>query len=130
MELSLFAKGYLEGYINGASDHGGIVVHEDSVTLPDGVFYPSEKTVTRSLTKLDNLENTVIAGLRAIKEKQVSLGAEFVVLYGEEGQIEITRLRGLVSGAGDLGHKTEYVISAAEHGGIIIRPKDVEAPSV
>ena len=87
MELSLFAKGYLEGYINGASDHGGIVVHEDSVTLPDGVFYPSEKTVTRSLTKLDNLENIVIAGLRAIKEKQVSLGAEFVVLYGEEGQI-------------------------------------------
>ncbi len=44
--------------------------------------------------------------------------------------IELTRLRGLVSMVGDLGYKVGYVVGAAKYGGVIIRPEDVEVPSV
>ena len=52
MELSIFAKGYIEGFIQGASDYGGIIINEDSVTLPAKVFPPTEDNEIYRLKEL------------------------------------------------------------------------------
>ncbi len=52
MELSIFAKGYIEGFIQGASDYGGITINEDSVTLPAKVFPPTKDNETYQLKEL------------------------------------------------------------------------------
>ena len=54
-------------------------------------------------------------------------GLQLMVDYAK-ARIEIYRLRVVVSEAGDFGYRMGYVVGAAKHGTVIIRPEDVEVP--